>query len=63
LITGGNGAIGKILLANATDERWSPSASPRMRSLVPIAYISALSKSVTPKASARCTMSRATPVE
>ena len=58
---GGNGAIGKILLATTTDSRLLPSALARMRSLFPAPYHSAVSNSVTPSSSARCTMSIAVP--
>src|ERR1700761_9551719 len=57
--TVGNGATGNTLLATATWSRSSPSASPRIRSLLPSPYTSAVSKNVTPKARARRTISGA----
>ena len=57
--TGGNGATGKILVATTTSSRSWPSASPRIRSLRPKPYTSAVSKKVTPSSRARRTISRA----
>src|SRR5689334_19778906 len=57
--TGASGSTGSSFVATNTDSRRSPSASPKIRSLRPKPYISAVSNSVTPRSTARRTISRA----
>ena len=56
--TGGSGKTGRIFVARNTWSRCPLMAWPRIRSLRPRPYASAVSNSVTPSSSARATIAR-----